>query len=92
MEKTLVSNSRDAITQMKWDFEYKDFLDKFETAPSRELDLHFYKELKPLVKSLANLDKEKREILAFAISSLIDIYMSNKVERELEHLFKNLIK
>ncbi len=92
MKKSLVNSNRNVMAQLMWDFEYKDLLNRFETAPSRELDSHFYKELKPLVKSLSRLDSAKRKILVNVISSLMEVYITNKVDRELDHLFRDLIK
>jgi len=79
------SNFRDELS-----FEY--YKDYFERLSSRQLDREFNKDLSMMIKSLKMLPQEERKVFAGIISKLIEFYIENKIEKELEKSFHILFK
>lgn len=64
----------------------------FNSLTSKEFDKEFNRDLSALVKSLNKLPQEDRNALIGALSKLIEFYVENKVEKELDHSFKRIFK
>jgi len=64
----------------------------FESLSSRQLDREFNKDLSIMVNSLKKLPQEERKEFAGVISILIEFYLGNKIEKELNKSFHTLLK
>jgi len=64
----------------------------FEYLSSRQLDREFNKDLSIMVKTLKKLPEEERNDFKNLIAMLIDNYISNKIEKELDKSFQTLFK
>ena len=79
------SNFRDELL-----FEY--YNNYFECLSSRQLDREFNEDLSIMIKSLKMLPQEERKAFVGIISRLIEFYIDNKIEKELDKSFRMLFK
>ncbi|MEA3496807.1 MAG: hypothetical protein U9R42_12340 [Bacteroidota bacterium] len=90
----------DQITTLKKEKSmfWNDFLiqeyynDYFQNITSSELDYEFNHKLKILVKTLNKLNKKEKEVMIDLLSNLINFYIENKVNKELEHSLRGIFK
>jgi len=64
----------------------------FEKLNSRELDSEFRNELGVLVKSLSKLNDSERKAMINVLAEVINFYIENKVNKELNKSFSNIFK
>jgi hypothetical protein len=64
----------------------------YQSLDSKELDREFNKDLKTLTNLLTQFPDSYRKILIDIMAGYIEFYMENKIEREIEDSFFNIIK
>jgi hypothetical protein len=74
------------------EFKGDNYVPYFENLSSKELDTEFSKDLKALSAVLSKLSEKDRKYMIVVISRLIDLYIKNKVEKEIESSIIKLIK
>jgi len=90
MTKSLLQNDN-AIKYIHREYEYQNFLKKFEESSHRDLDKHLNRELAPLLNTLPKTNEKGKEVIAFAIGFILGIYIANKIEKSLnDNLEKSL--
>ena len=68
------------------------YSDYFNELSSKELDSEFRKELSVLVKSLSKLNESERKAMINILADVINFYIENKVNKELENSFSHIFK
>lgn len=69
------------------------YLDYYQDVPSKELDQEFSKDLKIITKVFKKLsDKEKDPVIELFLAKLIEFYVDQKVEKELDISLKKILK
>lgn len=68
------------------------YLSHFNSMSSKQLDIEFSKELNMLVKALKKLPDSERKSVIEALSKVIEFYIENKVEKELEFSINKILK
>jgi hypothetical protein len=89
MNKEIVSNN--FWDSIKTEIEVYDLINRFKTSSAKQLDKELNYELKPLIKVLSRLDEKERKYFIEAISNILDLYIENKIEKELEKNFVKLL-
>lgn len=64
----------------------------FENLNSKQLDKEFNSDILTLVKTLHKLPENDRKLMVDALASVIEFYIENKIEKEIEFSFNNLLK
>lgn len=64
----------------------------FDELNSKELDSEFKNELNVLVKSLSKLNDSERKAMISILADVINFYIENKVNKELDKSFSNIFK
>lgn len=64
----------------------------FESLSSKQLDKEFNNDILKLVKALSKLPDNERKIMIEALAKVIEFYIENKVEKEIEFSFHKLLK
>ncbi len=91
MRNSLILN-KSTTNLIKQEYAYRDFVRGFENSSKKELDKKFYQELTPLLKILAKVKKEDREFVISALGKVFELYIENKVEKELNDSFRKALK
>ena len=85
-------NTSDKFSTFRDEILSEYYVQYFNSLTSKEFDKEFNRDLSALVKSLNKLPQEDRNALIGALSKLIEFYVENKVEKELDHSFKRIFK
>jgi len=64
----------------------------YDNLTSKQLDRKFNNDISSLVGILSKLSQENRDLLIGSLSSLIELYIERKVEKEIEFSFHKLLK
>jgi len=64
----------------------------FENLNSKQLDKEFNSDLLRLVKTLSKLSDNDRKALIEVLARVIEFYIENKVEKEIEISFNKILK
>lgn len=68
------------------------YLDYYQNMNSKELDQEFSKDLKTLTKTLGKLPSSERKAFIDVLSRVIEFYLDNKIEKEIDRLFLKILK
>lgn len=64
----------------------------FETLNSKQLDKEFNSDILKLVRTLSKLPENERKALVEVLARVIEFYIENKIEKEIEFSFHKLLK
>lgn len=68
------------------------YLNYYQSLNSKELDKEFNKDMKILTDALIKLSPSNRQGFIQVLSSFIEFYLENKVEREIEDSIYKILK
>lgn len=94
MELTLNKN-KELTTPKKTDY-WNDsliqdfYINYYQNLNSKELDREFNKDIKLMADALSKLPSSERKAFIQVLSGFIEFYLENKIEREIDSLFKIL--
>lgn len=68
------------------------YSDYYSELSSKQLDSEFRNELKVLGKSMSKLNDDEKKEMIKVIADVINFYVENKVNKELENSFSNIFR
>lgn len=68
------------------------YSDYYDELTSKQLDSEFRNEIRTLVKSMSKLNEYERKEMIKVLSEVINFYVENKVNKELENSLSNIFK
>lgn len=68
------------------------YIDYYQNLSSKELDKEFNKDILTLTKALSKLPESERKNLIEILSNLIEFYIENKIEKELNNSIFKIMK
>lgn len=68
------------------------YLNYYHSLNSKELDEEFSKDIKLLTDTLVKLPTSERKIFIQVLSSFIEFYLENKIEREIDGSLLKILK
>ncbi len=71
---------------------YNYYLEKIKSVNSRELDSEFNNLFKTLVKCLVKADNKQKTYFIDLLARLIEFYIENRIEKEINSSFSKLLK
>jgi len=75
------------------DFFFQEYyLTKHNNMSSRDLDIEFNNDIRSLSKALSRLPESERKKFVTLISSFIELYIENKIEKEIDSALIKLIR
>lgn len=67
------------------------YINYYQNLSAKELDKEFNKDIRTLTKALSKLPDSERKAFIDVLSVVIEFYLENKIEKEIDHsLFKIL--
>jgi hypothetical protein len=67
------------------------YINYYQNLSAKELDKEFNKDIRTLTKALSKLPDSERKAFIDVLSRVIEFYLENKIEKEIDHsLFKIL--
>jgi len=83
----------DSLPMKYWsdDLVYLHYLDHFDNLSSKELDQELRKDIKTLTIALSKLTDEDKDAFINVLSNLIDFYLNQKIEKEIDSSFSKIL-
>ena len=95
LKKTEKNNSHKSINEniaFRNYFVHNFYDNYFDNLSSKDLDIEFRNDMQTLVKALKKLPVEEQKTMIKILSNVIEFYVENKIEKELDKSFSKIFR